>query len=177
MRAVAYADEHEVHAIGSYARTTYAWLQLRAGDWESAERTAGEEAAKSRSVSELLASTVLAELAVRRGDADAPARLAALAERAERAGELQRLAPMLELKVERAVLGFEPAPLRTLERLATAHSRNGEKGVRIAAAAVVAGLDLGFETSLATPYAHVLRSDWRAAADAFGEIGWSTTGH
>ncbi len=173
LRAVAYAEEHEVHAIGDYARTTYAWLRLRAGDWETAEQIAHEEAAKSRSVSELLASTVLTELAVRRGDPDAGERLAALALRAERTGELQRLAPMLELKVERALLGFEPAPLRTLERMANAHSRNGEKGVRIAATAVVAGLDVGYESSIATPYAVVLRGDWRAAADAFGEIGWT----
>ena len=42
---------------------------------------------------QLLAKTVLAELAVRRGDADAGERLAELEAHADRAGEPQRLLP------------------------------------------------------------------------------------
>jgi DNA-binding CsgD family transcriptional regulator len=170
-RAVAYADEYEMHGIGGYARTTVAWLELRAGNWETAEEIARKEAASSRSVAELLARTVLAELAVRRGDADSAERLAELAQRAERAGELQRLIPVLELRVERSLTGGEPAPLRALQRVVTERARN--VSVRFGAAAALAGLEPGIETTFDTPYARVLAGDWRGAADAFGEIGWT----
>jgi predicted ATPase len=42
-RALAYAEEHEVHATASYAAATIAWLRLRAGEWEEAERLARRE--------------------------------------------------------------------------------------------------------------------------------------
>jgi hypothetical protein len=47
---------------------------------------------------------VLAERAVRRGDEDAGARLAAVAREAERAGEPSRLLPLRWLQAERALL-------------------------------------------------------------------------
>ncbi len=42
-RALAYAQEHEVHTLASYAVTTGAWLRLRAGEWDEAERIARGE--------------------------------------------------------------------------------------------------------------------------------------
>ena len=69
-------EEHEVHNFVSYVATMIAWLRLRAGEWDEAERVARgevERAAPSRSCSPRRSST---ELAVRRGDADAAERLA-----------------------------------------------------------------------------------------------------
>ena len=53
-----------------------AWLQLRAGAWDEAERAARAELGQATTVPRLLAETVVCELAVRRGDADAADRLA-----------------------------------------------------------------------------------------------------
>ena len=44
-QAVAYAEEHEMLIIASYAATVIAWLRLRAGEWEEAERA---DAARDR---------------------------------------------------------------------------------------------------------------------------------
>ena len=52
---------------------------------------------------QILAKTVLADLAIRRGDDDAPDRLADLAAQADRAGEPQRIVPALELAAEWAL--------------------------------------------------------------------------
>ena len=84
--ALAYAERHEVDNLASYIAITLAWLQLRAGEWEEAEAITRGESEKSISVTQLVAKTVLAELAVRRGDADAPERLDELADQAVRAG-------------------------------------------------------------------------------------------
>ena len=64
--------------LASYIAVTLAWLQLRAGEWDQAEQVTRAELEKSMSVAQLVAKTVLAELAVRRGDPDAAERLADL---------------------------------------------------------------------------------------------------
>ena len=38
--------------------------------------------------------------------------------------------------------------------------------------AAVAGIDSGYDRLMSAPHAAMLRGDWRAAADAFGEVGW-----
>src|SRR5207248_4756185 len=94
---VLYADKHEVHHMAPYSVLTESWLQLKAGRWAEAERTALAYAQTKVVVHRLLAETVLAELAVRRGDDDADERLGALAAGAEETGELQRLVPVFAL--------------------------------------------------------------------------------
>ena len=63
-RAVAYAQEHEQLIIASYSATVVAWLRLRAGEWDEAERLLRREVESGRVV-RLLAKIVLAEHAVR----------------------------------------------------------------------------------------------------------------
>jgi DNA-binding CsgD family transcriptional regulator len=167
-----YANEYEVHNLASYAATTIAWLRLRAGEWEDAERSARREVERGLSVAQLLARTVLAELAVRRGDPDAGERLAEVAAQADRAGELQRIAPVLELAVEWALMGGAPMPVERFEPVLGRAGQRGRVATRVAAWAVVAGLDVELDEPAPTPYAAMLRRDWRAAADAFGEVGW-----
>jgi hypothetical protein len=91
---VAYAEKHELHQMAPYSILTERWLQLRAGRWAEAEQTALANAKTKVTVHRLLAETVLAELAVRRGDDDADERLGALSTRAKETGELQRLVPV-----------------------------------------------------------------------------------
>jgi DNA-binding CsgD family transcriptional regulator/tetratricopeptide (TPR) repeat protein len=174
-QAVAYAEEHEVLIIASHAAAVGAWLKLRAGDWAEAERLMLQEIESGRIV-RLLTKTVLAELAVRRGDPDARERLAELAGEAERTGELQRIVPVLELATERALTAGEAMPIERFERLTampTSGVRAGRFGSRAAAWAAIAGLELEVDPPLSAPHAAMLRRDWRAAADAFGAAGWS----
>jgi DNA-binding CsgD family transcriptional regulator/tetratricopeptide (TPR) repeat protein len=174
-QAVAYAEEHEVLIIASHAAAVGAWLKLRAGDWAEAERLMLQEIESGRIV-RLLTKTVLAELAVRRGDPDARERLAELAGEAERTGELQRIVPVLELATERALTAGEAMPIERFERLSampTSGVRAGRFGSRVAAWAAIAGLELEVDPPLSAPHAAMLRRDWRAAADAFGAAGWS----
>src|SRR4029079_9834898 len=57
--ALAYARDHEVHTLRAYITVPIAWLQLRAGEWDEAERAARAELAGTASVPQLLAHTVL----------------------------------------------------------------------------------------------------------------------
>jgi DNA-binding CsgD family transcriptional regulator/tetratricopeptide (TPR) repeat protein len=171
--AVAYSDRYEVHHMAPYNILTEAWLQMRAGHWSDAERTASAHAQTNVAVHRLLAETILAELAVRRGDDDAEQRLAALAEKAEETGELQRLIPVFELSVERTVLLGGKAPIsRMLEHISLDEPPHAEDVVRLAAWAAIAGHDIDIPVPGSTPWAAVLQRNWRAAAEAFGEAGW-----
>ena len=52
-RAVAYAEANEVHNLASYTAVTLAWLRLRAGEWDEAERITLGEIEKSMTVAQL----------------------------------------------------------------------------------------------------------------------------
>jgi DNA-binding CsgD family transcriptional regulator/tetratricopeptide (TPR) repeat protein len=175
-QALAYADEHEMHMVGSYAALTIAWLRLRAGEWEGAERATRDELRRG-AVFELLAETLLAELAVRRGDADAAERLADLAVKAERAAEMQRLQPVLELETEWALTGGGPMPTErlgaALDRIRGRSGPIGWAATRVVAWAAVVGIDVELDRPLDGPFGAMRRRDWRAAAHAFGLAGWT----
>lgn len=176
-RALAYAQEHEVHNLGSYLATMRAWLLLRSGAWAEAERVTRGEVEKGFTVTQLLANTVLAELAVRRGDHDAPERLADLAARAERAGDLQRIAPVVELQIEWGLTTGADLPSERLRQLVDDVRARGRRvgcdELRIAALAALIGIEADFESPASGPHSAMLRRDWREAADAYGEVGWT----
>jgi predicted ATPase/DNA-binding CsgD family transcriptional regulator len=174
--ALEYAERNEVDNLASYVEVTLAWLQLRAGGWDEAEAVARAESEAGVGVAQLVATTVLTELAVRRGDADASERLADLAARAVRASEPQRLAPLVELETEWALTTGAPPPVERfealLDELRPPRGLIGWGAIRVAAWAAVAGLEVELEPPPSPPYAAMLRRDWRAAADAFGAVGW-----
>jgi DNA-binding CsgD family transcriptional regulator/tetratricopeptide (TPR) repeat protein len=171
---VAYAVKHEMHQMAPYNVMIEAWLDLRAGRWDKAERAAQEFVSSKVTIHRLMAETVLTELAVRRGDDDAEARLAKLKLDGERTAELQRLVPVFELTIERALLAVEQPCLDGLlpfvEQTGEPHS---DDVLRIAAWAVVAGRDLELSAPPGTPWEPMLRRDWQGAADAFGAAGWT----
>jgi DNA-binding CsgD family transcriptional regulator/tetratricopeptide (TPR) repeat protein len=172
-QALAYAHRHEVHNLGSYVATMVAWLELRAGEWDEAERVIRDKLERDTSVVQLLDKTVLTELAVRRGDPDAVERLADVEAQAERTGEPQRIAPVLELTAEWALTSEKPLPVARLERFVAEVRPPGRFATRVAAWAVVAGVDLDVDASGPAPHAAMLRRDWLGAAAAFGEVGWT----
>jgi DNA-binding SARP family transcriptional activator len=171
-----YARSHEVHTIAAYAATTIAWLRLRAGEWDEGEQVVRAELERGETV-QLLVKTVLTELAVRRGDPDAAERLAEVEADAARSGELQRIVPVLELRIEFALTRGAPMPndqiAALVDRIRPGGSIGGRFATRIAAWATVAGFDVALEEPRAVAYHAMGRRDWRAAADAFAEIGWS----
>ena len=176
-QALAYAERYEVHGYVSYVTTLLAWLRLRAGDWDEAERITRGEIERGITVVQLLAQTVLAELAIRRGDPDGPERLADLAAHADRAGEPQRIAPVIELATEWSLTGGGPPPTERFDRLTEligpGRPLGGRYAIRLAAWAAVAGIDIPIEAPAPGPYAAMLARDWQAAARAFGDIGWT----
>jgi DNA-binding CsgD family transcriptional regulator/tetratricopeptide (TPR) repeat protein len=175
-QALTYAEQHEVHNLAPYCATTIAWLRLRAGEWDEAERVTRGEIERGVTVPQLLAKTVLTELAVRRGDSDASERLADLAAQADRAGDLQRIAPVLELETEWALTSGGRMPTERFERVADELRQRGSPtawgSVRVPAWAAVAGIDMEFDRPAPAPFSAMLRSDWLTAADAFGDVGW-----
>jgi DNA-binding CsgD family transcriptional regulator/tetratricopeptide (TPR) repeat protein len=175
-RGLGYAEEHEVGILSAYSKLTLAWLQLRAGEWEAAERAVQPNLERGQTVAQLLGRTVLTELAVRRGDDDAMERLAALATEADRAGDLQRIAPVLELRTELALTADEPMPTERLRRLVEALRAPGRPvgwgAARMAAWASVAGAETEYDEPASPLFAAMHARDWRGAADAFGEVGW-----
>ena len=128
-------------------------------------------------MSQLLAKTVLTELAVRRGDPDASERLAELADQADRTDELQRLAPVLELATEWALTRGEPMPSERFERLVGALRARGTQAgwgaIRVAAWAGVAGVEMRVDQTAPAPFSALLVQDWAGAAEAFGKVGWT----
>ena len=180
-QALAFSEEHEVHNLSTYATTMTAWHLLRGGEWDDAERIATAQLDNDVSVLQLLAKTVLTELAVRRGDADASERLADLAAQADRSCELQRLAPVIELSTEYALTRDLPMPTGLYDKLIREfHPRGvvtGWGGVRMQAWSNIAGIDIGFDADPSSlppcPFVAMVNSEWLAAADAFGEIGWT----
>ena len=170
---IQYAREHEVHHMVTYVTLIGAWIELRAGHWEAAARTAASYEASKVAVDRMLARTILAELAVRRGDADATERLGRLRAQAERAAEPQRLLPVLELTIEQALLRGTTPPVTALEPyLDRDADLRVDEVLRMWAWASVAGVEAPIAPSDGTRWAAMLRRDWRAAADLFGDSGW-----
>jgi DNA-binding CsgD family transcriptional regulator/tetratricopeptide (TPR) repeat protein len=170
-QALAYAQRYEMQTFEPYVAMTIAWLKLRAGEWEDAERVARAEIEKRGSVVELLAKMLLTELAVRRGDPDAGGQLSDLAAQAERTGELQRIVPALELETEWALTTGAPMPTTKYAKVLDQVPTRGWLSIRAAGWAVLAGNDVELEPGDG-PYVAMLRGDWAGAADAFGQVGW-----
>jgi DNA-binding CsgD family transcriptional regulator/tetratricopeptide (TPR) repeat protein len=175
-QAAAYGSGHELLIFASYSAVVAAWLRLRAGEWDKAERLTRREI-ESGVIVRLIAKTVLAELAVRRGDPDAAERLTEVSEEAGLTGEAQRIVPVLELKVERALTTDAPMPVEELEGLIGQIPPRGKLAsryaMRVAAWAAVAGVEVEIDTPMSAPHAAMARRDWLGAADAFGAVGWS----
>jgi ATP/maltotriose-dependent transcriptional regulator MalT len=174
-RAIDYAEDHQVDTLLLYARHISAWLHLEEGAWAEAERIVGRSPDTGPNVTQLVARTVLTELAIRRGDADAPERLAGLVEQAELTDELERIGPALQMETEWALTtGARVAPERfeVAARLLTTADGAGWAGSSVAAWGAVAGVVVEFEGMAPKPHQAMIEGDWARAAEAFGDVGW-----
>jgi hypothetical protein len=176
-QALAYAREHEVYNLAPYFALNVAWLRLRAGDWDEAERAVRAELETASTVVQSVAKIVLTELAIRRGDPDAFEWLADVTAQADRTEDLQRLGPVLELAAEWALTSGTLMPTERFEKIVAEirprGSLSGCRATRVAAWAAVAGVDVDIDQPMSAPHSAMLRRDWERAADAFGEVGWT----
>ena len=83
----------------------------------------------------------------------------------------------LELAIEWALVTGLPLPTERIEALISGIPPRGRlssrNAMRVAAWAAVAGIEVDVATPMSPPHAAMVRRDWRAAADAFGEVGWT----
>lgn len=179
-QARARAREHDFEAMSTFVDAFLAWLDLREGDPAAALRlpdaAAGNRRDAGATIAEQQIRIVRAERAVRVGADDATQHLRAVATTAARTRMLVHLAPVAELEVERALLEDTPLPGHRIERLVDIVGpqplRTGCAAARVAAWAALCDRAVPFRGKAPAPYAAMLDRDWRAAADAFGAVGW-----
>jgi ATP/maltotriose-dependent transcriptional regulator MalT len=175
-KALAYAELHEVHNHAAHVRTMLAWIDMRAGLWHDAERVACEEVNCGVAVAQLMARTVLTELAIRRGDPEAAQLLDDLTTDADETRGLTILAPLLELATEHALTSDSPMPTERFSQLVEdfgdAGSLVGWAANYIGGWAAVAGIELKAPETAETPHSAMAQHDWKRAADHFGDVGW-----
>jgi len=171
-QALDYADEHEVDSLAVYNANVVAWLSLRAGEWDEAETLARRQLTPGRSAPGYIAKVVLATLAVRRGDPDARTRVADVVAEAELTAEVYPVVAAIELASEHALLTGAPLPLEWIER-ERANLPPGAAGMILSSWAAVAGVTVADPVTGSPVYWAMQRTDWQAAADALGEIGWT----
>jgi DNA-binding CsgD family transcriptional regulator len=175
-----YALAHEFDGMVAFIDALLAWLDLRAGRGDRAAALAaassGARPFVAGTIADLQAKVVVAERAVRRGDADADERLAELVDLVDRTGKLIHITPVLELEVERALTTGGPLPAERFEEVANIVGSQalaaGCAAGRVAAWAVVCGLPVRFSGKAPAPHAAMIARDWQRAAEAFGAVGW-----
>ena len=173
---ITYCQEHDLDSWFLYMLAWRARLKFEVGDWNSASADAEQVLAHPRTspVSRIPALTILGHMRVLRGDTDASSPLDQARELAERAGELQRLAPLacaladaawIEDDLARIAREVQPAYALTPE------SRDPWMKGKVAAWMWRAGALEAAPDDVASPYTLEFSGDWRAAAKAWHELG------
>jgi DNA-binding CsgD family transcriptional regulator len=105
--AMAVAGEAEMPSFESYTHAEKAWLHAMRGEWEQAEEISTEllEKGSSLKTAEIVSSTLLANIAVRRGLSSARLQIDDAIQRAEVSEEAQRLGPAYAVLAEYGWLG------------------------------------------------------------------------
>jgi DNA-binding CsgD family transcriptional regulator len=175
-RGLAFVRAHELtgyvqHILGHRAR-----VRLDQGDWAGAEEDARAALAEdvhggARVVDGLVP---LGLVQARRGDPAAAATLQEAADRGFATIELQWTAPVAAARAEHAWLQGEDG--RAAEEAARMLDQAVEAGhPRFAGELAfwlrLAGADVATPPTVAEPYRLILAGDWRAGADAWGELG------
>jgi DNA-binding CsgD family transcriptional regulator/tetratricopeptide (TPR) repeat protein len=177
-QALAFAEEHELGGYVQYLRGMRAMLRLYAGDWPAAEADAQAslERGEQPGISLCPALIALGLLQARRGDEAAGATLDDAWTRAQASGELQRLAPAAAARLEHAWLrGSDDPPIdeaRTVYLSADADADPWAMG-ELAYRMWLCGALTEAPPTTSPPYRLVISGDWRAAAAAWDELGWT----
>jgi DNA-binding CsgD family transcriptional regulator/tetratricopeptide (TPR) repeat protein len=174
-RGIAFTSSREIHGDLYYMRAERARLRFETGDWAGA----GEEARwvlarpKAPGITTLPALTTLARVATRRGDVDAEDLLSDAWEQAAATGELQRMGPVAVGRAELAWLGGDAAATaEAIEPVLEAACATPQPWVtdEILFWQWRSGHVLDVPVQ-AQPFRRHVDGDWRAAAEAWGELG------
>ena len=174
---ITYTSEHDLDSWKLYMTAWRARAHFEQGDWDSAANDAAAVLAHQRvsAITKIPALAVLGHVRVRRGDPDAVGLLAEARELAIETGELQRIAPVALALAELAWLKGDLEQVVREARLVldVAKGQDESRLQRECAIAFWMWRAGGPpETNqVATPYALQMSGDWRAAAEAWRQIG------
>jgi DNA-binding CsgD family transcriptional regulator len=173
---IAYTSDHDMDSLTDYMRVEQARAHFEQGDWASASDEV-EFVLKHYgllAITRIPALAVLGHLRVRRGDPDAARLLAEAHELAMRTQELQRIAPVASALAESAWLKGDLEQLldqaRFVLNMAEGHDDPWLQGEFVFWTWRAGGAQEPHER-IAKPYALQMSGDWRAAANAWKEIG------
>jgi DNA-binding CsgD family transcriptional regulator/tetratricopeptide (TPR) repeat protein len=173
---IAYTTESGFDAARLYMVAYRARAYFEQGDWDRAAEDAHNVLSQYRvpAITKIPAVAVLGHLRVRRGDPDAVRLLTEAHELATRTGELQRIAPVASARAELAWLKGDLEQLlheaNTVLQMAPTRNDRWLQG-EFAFWMWRAGGPPPTHDGIAAPYALQMASDWRAAANAWKEIG------
>jgi DNA-binding CsgD family transcriptional regulator/tetratricopeptide (TPR) repeat protein len=169
------AEEAEYLGFLSYMRTEQARLALARGQWDDAVRYAElglELSLSAHRPTQMAALTVLARVAVRRGQPDAAELLSRAWEMVADSGELQRTGPVAAARSEHAWLRGDDPAARDLAR--PAHRQATRLHDLVHQAELGYWLTAAGEPTPVTgehPYALLASGRWREAADVWQAAG------
>ena len=173
---IAYTTEHDIDAFKLYMTAWRARAHFEQGDWDSAADDAALALRHYRvsDITKISALAVLGHLRVRRGDPDAARVLTEARDMAMQTRELQRIAPVASPRAESAWLKGDLEQLmgeaRFVLELAEGRDDPWLQG-EFAFWMWRAGGAPATRERIAAPYAFQISGDWRAAAEAWREIG------
>jgi DNA-binding CsgD family transcriptional regulator/tetratricopeptide (TPR) repeat protein len=173
---IAYTSEHDLDSWKLYMTAWRARAQFDQGHWTSAADDASFVLGHYRvsTITRIPALGVLGHVRVRRGDPDAARLLTEARELAMRTGELQRIVPVASARAEMCWLKGDLEQVMDEARLvldmAKGHDDQWLQG-EFAFWIWRAGGAIEIQEKFAAPYALQMSGDWRAAAEAWKELG------
>jgi DNA-binding CsgD family transcriptional regulator/tetratricopeptide (TPR) repeat protein len=175
---IAYTTEHDIEALKLYMIALRARAHFEQGRWDSAADEASFVLGHYQlsAITKIPALAVLGHLRVRRGDPDAMRLLDEALELALETGELQRIAPVAAARAEFAWLKGDlelvMREAQLVSEMARGHDDSRLRGeFPLAFWVWRAGCAMEPGENLYAPYALQVRGDWRAAAEAWRQIG------
>lgn len=175
-KGITYTTEHELDSYKLYMTAWRARAHFEQGEWDSAADDAGFVLGHYRvpAITKIPALAVLGHVRVRRGDPDAARLLVEARELAMQTKEPQRIAPVASVWAEFAWLKGDLEQVlgeaRFVLEIAASHDDPWLHG-EFAFWMWRAGGEIETHERIAAPYALQISGDWRAAAEAWREIG------
>jgi DNA-binding CsgD family transcriptional regulator/tetratricopeptide (TPR) repeat protein len=173
---IAYSTEHDIDSLRLYMTACRGRARFEQGDWDQAADDAAYVLSVYRvsGITKIIALALLGHLRVRRGDPDATRVLTEARDLAVQTRELQFVAPVASPRVESAWLKGDLDEVIREARFVLEMAR-GEDHPWIQGEFAFwmwrAGQPIGVNERIATPYALQISGDWRAAAEAWKQIG------
>jgi ATP/maltotriose-dependent transcriptional regulator MalT len=173
---IAYTTEHDLSSWKLYMAAWRARAYFEQGDWDKAADDADSvlSAYRVSAITKICALAVLGHLRLRRGDPHDAGPLTEAAELAMQTRELQRVAPVASARAESAWFKGDLQAVVNEARLVLDMARgNGDPWVRGEFVFWMwrAGDAKGPAENIAAPYKLQMSGNWRAAADAWRQIG------